>query len=104
MCRRIWFTLLFGIRNIGSSGVTPRSSSFEEESELGFGVSGEEVYVGWGVDQEWMFGLYLSEGSYVGNDKGLFERNLLISHEGGWFWTLSYFLVLCWLTINKLTK
>ena len=74
---------MFGTRNTGSSGVTPRRSSFEEESGLGFGVSGEEVYVGSGEDREGKFGLYLPEGLYVGNAKGLFESDLLISCEGG---------------------
>ena len=50
---------------------------------LGFGVSGEEVYVGSGVDWEGNFGVYLPEGSYFGNYKGLFERELLFSREGG---------------------
>ena len=49
---------------------------------LGFGVSGEEVYIGSGVDQEGNFGVYLLEGSYVGNSKGLFEIDLLFSCEG----------------------
>ena len=71
---------------------------------LGFGVSGEEVYVGSRVDQEGNFGVYLPEGSYVGNSKGLFERDLLVSHEGHWFWLLVSFPVLRWLAINKLTK
>ena len=74
---------MLGKRNTGSCGVTPQSSSFEGDTRLGFGVSGEEVYVGSGVDQEGKFGVYLSEGSYVGNDKDLFERDLLVSHEGG---------------------
>jgi hypothetical protein len=50
---------------------------------LGFGVSGEEVYVGSGVDQEGNFGVYLLEGSNVGNSKVFCERDLLFSHEGG---------------------
>ena len=50
---------------------------------LGFGVSGEEVYVGSGVDQEGNFGVYLLEGSYVGNSKGLFKSELLTLCEGG---------------------
>jgi hypothetical protein len=74
---------LFGTRNIGSSGVTPRSSSFEGDSRLGFGVSGEEVYVGSGVDREESFGIYLPNGSYVGTSKVLCERDLLVSCEGG---------------------
>ena len=44
---------------------------------LGFGVLGEEVYVGSGVDLEGNLGVYLSEGSYVGNAKGLLESDLL---------------------------
>ena len=44
---------------------------------------GEEVYVGSGVDQEGKFGVYLPEVSYVGNAKGLFESDLLVSREGG---------------------
>ena len=74
---------MLGIRNIGSSNVTPRSSTFEEDFGLEFGVSGEEVYEGSGVDQEGKFGVYLLEGSYVGNSKGLFESDLLLSREGG---------------------
>ena len=46
---------------------------------LGFGVLGEEVYVGSGVDWEGNFGVYLPEGLYVGNSTGLFERYLLVS-------------------------
>ncbi|CAF4456725.1 unnamed protein product, partial [Adineta steineri] len=49
---------------------------------LGFGVSGEEVYVGSGVAREANFGVYLLEGSYVGNSKGLFESGHLVSREG----------------------
>ena len=74
---------MFGTRNTGSSGVTPQSSSFEGDSGLGFGVSSEEVYVGSGVDQEGKFRVYLPKGSYVGKDKGLFEKDLLVSHKGG---------------------
>ena len=70
------------MRNTGSSGVTPRSSSFEEYSRLGFGLSGEEVYVGSRVDQEGKLGVYLPEGSYVGNAKGLFENDFLVSCKG----------------------
>ena len=68
---------------MGSSGVTPQISSFEEESGLGMGVLGEEVYVGSRVDQEGMCGVYLPEGSYLGNAKGLFKSDLLVSSEGG---------------------
>ena len=50
---------------------------------LGFGVSGEEVYIGSGVDWEGNFGVYLLERSYVGNYKVLCERDLLVSCEGG---------------------
>ena len=50
---------------------------------LGFGVLGEEVYVGLGVDQEGTLGVYVPEGSYVGNAKGLFESHILVSREGG---------------------
>ena len=73
---------MFGTRNIGSSSVTPRSSSFEGDSGLGFGVSGEEVYVGSGVDREGKFGVYLPEGSYARNAKDLFQSDLLVSREG----------------------
>jgi hypothetical protein len=64
VCQRSSFTSLFGIRNTGSSDVTPQSSTYEEDSGLEFGV-------------------YLPEGLYVGNDKGLFESDLLVSCEGG---------------------
>ena len=50
---------------------------------LGFGVSGEEVYIGSGVDQEGNFRVYLPERSYIGNSKVLCERDLLASREGG---------------------
>ena len=50
---------------------------------LGFGVSGEEVYIGLGVDQEGNFRVYLPERLYVGNSKVLCERDLLVSCEGG---------------------
>ena len=50
---------------------------------LGFGVLGEEVYVGTGVDREGKLGVYHPEGLYVGNAKGLFERDLLFSPESG---------------------
>ena len=50
---------------------------------LGFGVSGEEVYIGSGVDQEGNFGVYIPERLYVGNSKVLCERDLLVSREGG---------------------
>ena len=62
---------------------------------LGFGVSGEEVYIGSGVDQEGNFRVYLPERSYVGNSKVMFERDLLVSREGGCFWMLLSFPVLC---------
>ena len=75
--------MLFGIRNIGSSSITPRGSLFKEESRLGLGVSGEEVYVGSRVVWEGMCGEYLPEGSNVGNSRGLFESELLTSCEGG---------------------
>ena len=42
---------------------------------LGFGVSGEEVYIGSGVYREGNFGVYLPKGSYVGNSKVLCERD-----------------------------
>ena len=71
---------------------------------LRLGVSGEEVYVGARVDQEGMCGEYLPKGSCVGNSKGLFESELLTSHEGGRFWALVFFPVLRLLSINKLTK
>ena len=74
--------MLFGTRNTGSSGVTPRSSSFEGDSVLGFGVSGEELYIGSKVDREGNFGVYLPKGSYVGNSKVLCERDLLVSCKG----------------------
>ena len=41
------------------------------------------MYIGLGVDQEGNFGVYLPEGLYVGNSKGLFERDILVSCEGG---------------------
>ena len=44
---------------------------------------GEEVYVGSGVDQNGNFGVYLPKGLYVGNIKGLFGSDLLVSCEGG---------------------
>ena len=50
---------------------------------LGFGVSGEEVYIGSGVDWEGNFQVYLPKRSYVGNSKVLFKRDLLFSREGG---------------------
>jgi hypothetical protein len=50
---------------------------------LGFGVLGEAVYIGSGVDREGNFGVYLLEISYVGNSKVLCERDLLVSCEGG---------------------
>jgi hypothetical protein len=74
---------LLGIIQTGSFSVTPQSSSYEGDSGLGFGVSGEEVYVGPGVDREGKFEVYLPEGSYVGNAKGLFESDLFVSCEGG---------------------
>ena len=40
---------------MGSSIVTPRITLFEGDSVLGFGVSGEEVYIGSGVDREGNF-------------------------------------------------
>ena len=49
---------------------------------LGFRVSGEEVYIGSGVDQEGNFRVYLPERSYVGNSKVLCERDLLVLHRG----------------------
>jgi hypothetical protein len=61
---------------------------------LGIGVSGEEVYIGSGVHQEVNFGVYLLEGSYVGNSKGLCERDLLVSREDGLFCLLVSFSVL----------
>ena len=61
---------------------------------LGFGVSGEEVYIGSRVDREGNFRVYLPEISYVGNSKVLCERYLLVSHEGGIFWLLVSFPVL----------
>ena len=74
---------MLGTRNTGSSGITPPSSLFEGASRLGFGVSGEEVYVGLGVDREGKFGVYLPKGSYVGNYKVLCAIDLLVSCEGG---------------------
>ena len=50
---------------------------------LGFGVSGEEVYIGSGVDREGNFQVYLPERSYVGNSNVLCERDLLVSCKGG---------------------
>ena len=50
---------------------------------LGFGVSGEEMYIGSGVDQEGNFGVYLPLRTYVGNSNVLFERDLLVSRKGG---------------------
>ena len=41
------------------------------------------MYIGSGVDQEGNFGVYLPERSYVRNSKVLFERDLLVSREGG---------------------
>ena len=61
---------------------------------LGFGVSGEEVYIGSRVDQEGNFLVYLPERSYVGNSKYLCERDLLVSREGDLFWSLVSFPVL----------
>ena len=58
---------MLGTRNTGSSGVTPRISSFGGDSMLGFGVSVEEVYIGSGVDWEGTFRVYLPEILYVGN-------------------------------------
>ena len=58
---------MFGMRYIGSSGVTSRNSLFKEESRFGSGVSGEEVYVISGVDWEGIYGEYRSEGSKVRN-------------------------------------
>ena len=49
---------------------------------LGFEISGEEVYIGSGVDQEENFRVYLPERSYVGNSKVLCERDILVSHGG----------------------
>ena len=65
---------------------------------------GEEVYVASGVEWEGMRGEYLPEGSNVGNSRGLFESELLTSHEGGQFWSLEFFPVLRLLAIKKLTK
>ena len=48
-------------------------------------VSGEEVYVGSWVDWEWICGEYLSEGSNVGNSRGLLESKFVNSRTGGWF-------------------
>ena len=41
------------------------------------------MYEGSRVDREGKFGVYIREGSYVGNSKGLFESDLLVSCEGG---------------------
>ena len=75
--------MLFGIRNTGSSSVTPKNSSFKEESEFRLGVSGEEVYVGSGMVWEGMCGEYLPEGSNVGNSRGLLENDFVTLHEDG---------------------
>ena len=61
---------------------------------LGFGVSSEEVYIRSGVDREGKFRVYLPKRSYVGNYKVLFERDILVSCEGGWSWSFVSFLVL----------
>ena len=50
---------------------------------LGFGVWGEEVYIGSGEDREGNFRVYLPERSYVGNSKVLCEIDLLVSCDGG---------------------
>ena len=47
------------------------------------GVSGEEVYVGSGVDWEGMCGEYHPKGSNDGNSRGLLESEFVTSHEGG---------------------
>ncbi|CAF4451667.1 unnamed protein product, partial [Adineta steineri] len=69
--------------NTGSSNVTLRCSSFKEEYGFGLGVSGEEVYVGSGVDWEGTCGEYHLEGSNVGNSIGLLESEFVTSREGG---------------------
>ena len=83
MCQQSLFTSLFGIRNTGSSDVTPQISSFKEGSGFGLGVLGEEVYVGSGVDWDGMCGEYHPEGLNVGNSRGLLESEFLTSYEGG---------------------
>ena len=50
---------------------------------LGFEESGEEVYIGSGVDRKGNFRVYLPKRSYVGNYKVLSKRDLLVSSEGG---------------------
>ena len=76
-------SLLFGIRYTGSSGITPRSSSFKEGSRFGLGVSGEEVYVISWVDWEGIWVEYHSKGSKVGNSRGLLESEPSTSRGGG---------------------
>ena len=46
------------------------------------------------LDREGNFGVYLPEGSYVGNAKGLFESDFLVSREGGGFWPFVSFPIL----------
>lgn len=76
----------------------------KEESRFSLKVSGEEVYVGSGVDWEEMCRDYLPKGLNVGNSRGLFQSEFVTSQEGGLFWPLVLFPVLRLLAINKLTK
>ena len=99
-----WLPSLFGIWYTWSSGLTPWSSSFKYGSRFGLGVSGEEVYLGLGVDWEEIWVEYHPEGSKVGNSRGLLESESVTSCEGGLLWFLVFFPVLHLLAINKLTK
>ena len=83
--------MLFVIQYTGYFGVTPQTSSFKEEYGFGSRVSGEEVYVGLGVDWEGICGEYLLEGSIVGKSRGLSETESITSHEGGLFGHLCSF-------------
>ena len=74
---------MFEIRNTCSSDVTLRGSSTKEESSFGLEVSGEEVYVGLGVEWEEMCEEYIPKGSNVGNPRGLFESEFITLREGG---------------------
>ena len=75
--------MLFGIRYTSSFGVTPQISLFKEGSGFDLGVSSEEVYVRSTVDWEGIWVEYRTEGSNVGNSRGLLDSDYVTSCEGG---------------------